>query len=138
MKRLLGFLLLLVLGSSLGLSQSANKIPPGSKVFIAPMNGFETYLMAAFSKKQVPVQIVGSKESADFVITGDANTQKAGWAKTLAGNIHSDEEASINIMNIKTDEIVFAYAVNKKNTLHGKQTSAEACAKHLKEQIEGK
>jgi hypothetical protein len=29
-------------------------------------------------------------------------------------------------------ELVFAYAVNKKNILNGEQTSAESCAKHLK------
>jgi hypothetical protein len=38
----------------------------------------------------------------------------------------------------QTGAIVFAYAVNKKNTMHGHQTTAEACAKHLKEQIEKK
>jgi hypothetical protein len=31
-----------------------------------------------------------------------------------------------------------AYAVNKKNMMHAHQTTAEACAKHLKEQIEKK
>ena len=36
-------------------------------------------------------------------------------------------------MNLETSEVVFAYAVNKKNSLHGRQTAAEACAKHLKD-----
>jgi hypothetical protein len=53
------------------------------------------------------------------------------------GNLHSDEEASITMVNAKTHAVVFAYAVNKKNTLHGEQTSAEACAKHLKQKMEG-
>jgi hypothetical protein len=38
----------------------------------------------------------------------------------------------------KTSAVVFAYAVNKKNTLHGDQTTAEGCAKHLKEKLEKK
>jgi hypothetical protein len=39
---------------------------------------------------------------------------------------------------MKTSEVVFAYSVNKKNSAHGKKTTAEACAKHLKEKIESR
>lgn len=53
------------------------------------------------------------------------------------GNIHSDEQASIKLVDTKTSQVVFAYAVNKKNSLHGRQTAAEACAKHLKEVVQG-
>jgi hypothetical protein len=52
------------------------------------------------------------------------------------GNIHSDNAASITMVDKKTSAIVFAYAVNKKSTMHGDQTTAEACAKHLQAQIE--
>ncbi len=52
--------------------------------------------------------------------------------------IHSDNAASVQMIDRKSGAIVFAYSVNKKNTLHGQQTTAEACAKHLKEQIEKK
>ena len=92
---------------------------------------------AAFQKKKVPLVVVADKSMADYVITGNAEHQKAGWAKIVfMGNIHSDEQASISMFDAKTQEVVFAYAVNKKNTMHGMQTSAEACAKHLKEKIE--
>lgn len=114
-------------------------IPAGSTVFIEPMKGFEIYLTAAIQKKKVPLVVVSAEEQAQFVITGDSDTKKAGWAKIIfMGNLHSDEEASVAMVNNKTGAVVFAYAVNKKNTLHGQQTSAEACAKHLKERIEGK
>ena len=114
-------------------------IPTNSTVFIEPMNGFETYLAAALRKKKVPLVVINNKEKADFVITGASDTKKAGWAKIVfMGNLHSDEEASVAMVNNKTGTVVFAYAVNKKNTLHGQQTSAEACAKHLKGRIEGR
>ncbi len=48
---------------------------------------------------------------------------------------HSDEQASISVANLASGEVVFAYSANKKNSVHGKQTSAEACAKHLKEHV---
>jgi len=41
-------------------------------------------------------------------------------------------------VNAKTSAVIFAYAVNKKNILHGEQRTAEACAKHLQAHIEGK
>ncbi len=120
-------------------SQEAKTIPPGAKVFIAPMDGFETYLSAAMTKKQVPLQVVEEKDKADFEITGHSDSQKASTAKkVIMWDWHSTEEATINVTNTKTGVVVFAYEVHKQSSAHGKQSSAEACAKHLKEQIEKK
>jgi len=114
-------------------------VPAPNTVFIAPMDGFETYLSAAFVKKQVPLTVVGDEAHAAYVIRGTSEEKKAGWAKmAFTGSIHSDDAASIQMIDQKTDAVVFAYAVNKKNTWHGEQTTAEACAKHLKEQLEKK
>lgn len=127
--------------SAMGASNASKPaVESGSKVFIAPMEGgFNTYLIAAFSKKGVPLTVVGDREKADYEITGAAESQKAGWAKVLlTRQTGSTEEASINVVNIKSGEVVFAYAVNKASSVHGKQSSAEACAKHLKGRIEGK
>lgn len=116
---------------------SAQVIP--NSVFISPMNGFESYLAAAFEKKKVPMTLVADQARAAYVINGTSDEKKAGVAKMLVfGQIHSDNAASIQMVDQKTGAIVFAYAVNKKNTLHGQQTTAEACAKHLKEQLEKK
>jgi N-acetylmuramoyl-L-alanine amidase len=98
---------------------------------------FDTYVKSALEKKQVPVQVVASRDEAEFEIKGTSETQKAGAAKKIfMGSWHSDEQASINLTELKSGEIVYAYSANKKNSAHGKQTSAEACAKHLKEAIE--
>ncbi|PYX86663.1 MAG: hypothetical protein DMG68_14685 [Acidobacteria bacterium] len=120
-------------------AQQTSPIPAGSKVFIASMDGFETYMKAALEKKNVPLKVVESKDEADFEMTGTSNSQKAGAAKIiLFGSWHSREEASINLTNLKTSEVAFAYSVHKQNSAHGKQSSAEACAKHIREKIEGK
>ena len=117
---------------------AADKITANAKVFVHPMkDGFETYFKAALEKKKVPVVVVASREEADYEINGTSETQKAGAAKkVMLGSWHSDEQASISVAGIKSGEIVFAYSANKKNSAHGKQTTAEACAKHLKEAIE--
>jgi proline dehydrogenase len=81
----------------------------------------------------VPVQV----DLAEFEIQGTSESQKPGAAKKIfMGSWHSDEQASINVTDLKSGEVVYAYSANKKNSAHGKQTSAEACAKHLKEAIE--
>jgi hypothetical protein len=117
----------------------STKIAPGSKVYIAPMDGFENYLAAALGKKKVQLIPVTDKDLADYVITGTSLDKKAGWAKIVfMGNVHSDNAASITMSDRKSGAIVYAYAVDKKSTMHGQQTTAEACAKHLQAHIEGK
>lgn len=111
------------------------KIPAGSKVYIVPMNGFETYLKKAIISKKVPIEIVEQREKADYEIAGVAESKKASTAKKIImGSWQSTEDASIKVSNLKTGEIVYAYSVHKENSAHGKQSSAEACAKHLKDE----
>src|SRR5438270_5243283 len=116
----------------------SQKIPKGAKVFIAPVaNGYETFLKDAMATKKVPMEIVANRDQADYEITGTAESQKAGAAKIIImGNWHSREEASITLSNIKSGEVVWAYSVHEEGSTHGKRSSAEACAKHLKEAIE--
>ena len=41
-------------------------IPAGSKVYIAPMDGFETYMKTALETKKVPLVVVDNKQDAEF------------------------------------------------------------------------
>jgi hypothetical protein len=112
-------------------------IPPRSKVFIAPMNGFETYLVAAFTTKKVPLTVVADRDQADFEIVGVSDSQKPGWVRTLVkGDTGTDEQASIAVKNLHSGVLAFGYAVNLKDSFRGKQSAAESCAKHLKDKIE--
>jgi hypothetical protein len=140
MKKLMAIVVLVLSMAGVSHAQVAMNLPAGSKVYIEPMDGgFDTYLAAALRKKKVQVVVVADRDAADFVVTGSADHEKAGWAKVaFERNIHSDDQASISVISTRTSEVVFAYAVNKKNTWHGEQTTAEACAKHLQAHIEGK
>jgi hypothetical protein len=132
----------LVSGSSIAASQAepSAALKPGAKVFVHEMpDDFDTYFKTALAKKKVPVVVVDTSDQAEFEIKGTSETQKAGTAKKIfMGSWHSDEQASISVTSVQSGEIVFAYSANKKNSAHGKQSSAEACAKHLKEAIEKK
>jgi hypothetical protein len=114
----------------------SSKIPKGAKVFVAPFaDGFDTFLRDAFAAKKVPIEIVASRDLAEFEITGIAESQKASTAKKIIfGNWHSREEASIQVSNLKSSEVVWSYSVHKEASAHGKKSTAEACAKHLKDE----
>ena len=95
------FTIALCLGAS-GVAVGQQQIAAGSKVYIEPMNGFETYMAAAIQKKKVPLIVVSDESAADYVMTGNAEHQKAGWAKVVfTGNIHSDEQASVSMVSTK-------------------------------------
>jgi hypothetical protein len=114
------------------------RIPAGSRVFIGAIEGgYDIYLAGAIHKKEVPVIIVTDKSKADFELSGVTESEKAGWAKIVFwGNTSSSEQASVKMINLKTGTVVWGYNVNKGSSARGKQSSAEACAKHLKEKIE--
>jgi hypothetical protein len=118
--------------------ESDSRIPRGSRVFITPLeNGYHIYLAAAIQNKQVPIVVVIDRSLADFELSAVTESDKAGWAKMLfMKSGASAEQASIQVVNIKTSIVVFGYNVNKSNSARGKQSSSEACAKHLKEKIE--
>jgi hypothetical protein len=126
--------------SPVPVATGTGKVFKGAKIYIAPIaGGYDIYLTAAIQKKQVPVVVVIDRDKADFEIAGATETEKAGWAKMLfIGNDSSNEQASIKVANLKTGDIVFGYNVNKHSSVRGKQSSSEACAKHLKENIEGR
>jgi hypothetical protein len=115
--------------------QYQTKIPAHAKVYIAPMGGFESYLKKAIADKKVPVEIVEQQEQAEYEITGTSESKKASTAKkVIMGSWHSDEDASIKVANLKTGELAFAYSAHKQDSAHGQRSTAEACAKHLKDE----
>lgn len=117
---------------------ASTHIAAGSKLFIEPMDGFDTYLAAAILKKKVPVMVIGDRSNADFIVSGGSHVDKAGWAKTIFVSPLPHAEASISIKDAHSGNLVFAYNVDKSNAARANQSTAEACAKHLKEAIEKK
>jgi hypothetical protein len=121
------------------LSQDENaRIPAGTRVFIGSIEGgYDIYLAAAMHNKKVPIVIVTDRSKADFELSGVTESEKAGWAKVVFwGNTSSAEQASVKMVNLKSGVVVWGYNVNKSSSARGKQSSSEACAKHLKEKIE--
>jgi hypothetical protein len=110
------------------------KIPSYSKVYVAPMAGFENYIIAGFRSKKVPLIVVIDRAKADYEISGVSESEKAGWAKMLfVGSQNSNEQASIKVSDLKSGAVIFGYSVHKVNSARGRQSAGEACAKHIKQ-----
>ncbi len=115
--------------------QAQTRIEAGSKFYIAPMDGFETYLKAAILTEKVPIQIVDQREDADYEITSVPDTKKAGAAKTIIKDTtHSASDLSIEVSSVKYHDVVYARSVHEKNSSHGEQSNAEGWAKHFKDE----
>ncbi len=116
---------------------TAKPIPAGSKIYIAAIpGGFENYIAAGIMKKKVPVILVNDRSKAQYEISGVSETENANWAKMFfMGSGASKEQASIQVLDLKLGYVVFAYSVHKANSVRGKQSVGEACAKHLKNKI---
>jgi|SRR5579864_258010 len=110
------------------------KMPSYSRVYVAPMAGFENYIIAGLRSKKVPLIVVVDRNKADYEISGVSESEKAGWAKMLfVGSQNSNEQASIKIADLKTGAVIFGYSVHKINSARGRQSAGEACAKHIKQ-----
>ena len=132
-------LALLVLALPLTASASKHEGPaalqPNSKVYLSDMGGFQDDLSAALMKKKVPVLMVTEKDKADYVISGKSSVESASWSKRIFVSQLPAAHSSITVTSVASGAVVFAYSVDKENARRGEQSTAEACAKHLKEVI---
>jgi hypothetical protein len=137
------------------------QIPRGSRVVIAPMGGFETYFAAAVRKKEVPITLTLDRDSAQYFIVSTetewqgfvyGSASGGSWNRgggsiwgSSSGSSTRGLEASIMLIDAKSKDVIWAYEVHKSShgalvlgtlAARGKQSVAEACAKHLKEFID--
>lgn len=117
------------------------RVPPEARVYIVPQdNGIHIALAGALKKKKVPVIVVAREDVADYVIRVTGEYKKAGWARTImaGGYAKGDANASMTVEHRETATVTYAYNVDKGGAWKGIQSAAEACAKHLKNHMDGK
>lgn len=107
-----------------------------STVFVDEMNGFENYLMGAMRKKSVGLIVVTDPMRADYIILGNSDSKRAGWAKMFfMGDARSGEMASIIMVDRRTKVVVFADSSHRYSAWKGKRSTAEKLAKYLGRKI---
>jgi hypothetical protein len=135
-------LVTLLLCSVAGLAQLARPA-----VYIEPQNGFETYLAAAISKKNVPVDVVTDQTKATYLLKAapiEIKTESTGGkiARCLfayCAGIEDKGNVSVQLIETGSTKVLWAYSVNKqRGGSKNSQSMAEAVAKHLKEFVEHK
>jgi len=116
-------------------------------VYVEPQNGFETYLAAAISKKNVPVDVVADQTKATYLLKAspvEIKTESTGGKiarcvfASCAG-IEDKGNVSVQLIETSSSKVLWAYSVNKqRGGSKNSQSMAEAVAKHLKEFVEHK
>jgi hypothetical protein len=110
-------------------ADSETLIPSGSKVFVARMEGFETYVIAALAKKKTPLLVVSKREEADFEIVGNSESQKAGWVEIIFGTGLPTVEGSIQVINLRTGVVGYAVLEHRRDANFGKRSVANTWPK---------
>ena len=135
-------LLVFLLGSIAGFAQA-----PRPSVYIAPQDGFETYLAAAMTKKHVPIDVVTDEKKATYVLKSaplEIKQESTGGkiARCLfayCAGIEDKGNVSVQLIETGSSKMLWAYSVNKqRGGSKNQQSMAEAVAKHLKGFLEHK
>ena len=113
----------------------AAPIPKGSKIYVNSNNGFDTFILAALQAKHARVELVSTEDRADFILDSSLFHTSEFVATQKVASTGRTSEAAFKLTS-KSGDIIWAYAVTKGILSRGKQSVAEACAKHLKDVIQ--
>lgn len=110
-------------------------------IYIEPQEGFETYMGAAIEKKNVPADVVTDKAKATHILKpSSVETRKESTGGKVArclflncAGIEDRGSVSVQLIEVSSSKMVWAYSVNKQRGHKNDQSMAEAVAKHLKE-----
>jgi hypothetical protein len=112
------------------------------RIFIPEQGGFESYLTAAIVKKHVPAVVTTNQDEARYILTSAVVTKEESGASKIARclfayciGIQGTQTATVRLVDAKTSEVAWAYNV-RKGAASAYQSTAEACAKHLKQFLE--
>jgi hypothetical protein len=108
--------LLVLFGSSLSFAQLSRP-----SVYLEPQQGFETYLAAAFAKKNVPVDVVMDETKATYVLKSapvEIKQESTGGkiARCLFAScvgIEDKGNVSVQLIEASSTKMLWAYSVNK-------------------------
>ncbi len=100
--------ILMMLFTSISVSAQATKIPAGSKIFIAPMDGnLDGFIAPEIMKKKLPVKIVTDEKDADYVLAGASIKADDKWYHTVFGG-KDKNEGNERLLSVKDKALVWA------------------------------
>jgi hypothetical protein len=106
MKRCISLALALCLLAVVALAQQ--KVPAGSKIYIAKMEGgLDGFIATEILKKKLPVTIVTEDKDADFVLVGTSIRGDDKWYHTVFGG-KDKNEGNVQLLSVKDKTVVWA------------------------------
>lgn len=110
---------------------SPARIAPGSKLYVADMNGFEVEMKNALSA--IPsIDLVDSKEDADFVVTGSVK-MVARHRGAFYFDTSSPAEAEMTVEAVRDGQRAYYHHLRIRFAGDGSRDAAKALAKHFHE-----
>lgn len=84
------------------------KVPEGSKIFIAPMDGnLHGFIAPEIVKEKLPVLVVMEEKDADFILTGASIKGDDKWYHTVFGG-KDKNEGNVQLISVKDKTMVWA------------------------------
>ena len=115
------------------------------KVFVADMEGgFDSFVMAALIKKEVPLDITKDEKLADYIIVGETVKGNNKWYDTVFGNEKARDQGSIQLIRVEDRAVEWAGNAGDKARFFsgwkkdGKEKVANRLAKKLKKHFDKK
>ena len=120
MKRYLCLMMAMCLLSGIAYAQTPEpKVPPGSKIFIAKMEGgLDGFITTEIVKKKLPLTIVTEDKDADFVLTGASIKADDKWYHTVFGG-KDKNEGNVQLLSVKDKVLVWAGEAGDRSLMWG-------------------
>ena len=97
--------------TSTGLAAATAKLQSGSKVFVAPMAGFDAYFRAATRNSKLPLVFVRTRALAEYEITGFTKEVPSEEAENVAESRTTRQETTVRVTRIDSGQEVFQHSV---------------------------
>ena len=108
MKRLMLVMVFFLAIGTYAKNHSNSKVPNGSKLYIAQMDGgLDGFVAAEILKKKLPITVVTDEKDADFVLTGGSQKADDHWYNTVF-NGKDKNEGNVKLLNVKDKTLVWA------------------------------
>jgi hypothetical protein len=101
-------LAILAVASCTAADKAPSRIPAGSKVFIAAMEGsLNGFIAPEIIKKKVPLVVVTDEKDAEYILTGASVKADDKWYHSVFGG-KDKNEGNVQLISVKDKQMVWA------------------------------
>lgn len=94
-------------------------IPPGSKIYIAPMQGeLDGFIAPEIVKQKLPIKVVLEEKDADFVLAGASIKADDKWYHVAFGG-KDKNEGNVRLLNVREKSMIWAGEAGDRSLIYG-------------------